>query len=767
MNRILIITALLLFSLTGYAKNWEGKWIVNFDSQSTTNSWFAFRKQVDIDKVPNQAIARIAADSKYWMWINGKQVVFEGSLKRGPNPTDTYYDEVDIAPFLKPGQNTIAILTWYFGKDGFSHISSGKAGLLFDCVSSGLRIVSDKSWVSSRLYAYGTCGEPLPNFRLSESSICYDARKEIPDWMMPDFDDKGMGGVRVFGEAGCYPWNKLHKRSIPLFKDYGLKDYSKQYFHGDTLICELPYNCQLTPYIKVDAPAGKTIGIYTDNYLFYNGAGTGIRAEYITKEGTQEYENLAWVNGHKVYYVLPQGVKVLAAKFRESGYDTEFEGEFSCSDDFLNKLWDKSRRSLYITMRDNFMDCPDRERAQWAGDAVNESMEAYYALSVSSHALVKKWLYETVNWQRPDGSMFAPVPAGNWFDELPGQVLATIGRYGVWNYYLYTGDRQLLKDLYPGIKKYLDLWIPDGKGTMQFREGDWTWGDWGDNRDMKLLFNLWYYIAIQGMEQAAMELGYTEDVQKYQLFLTQFKQSFNHQFWNGKSYRHPEYNERTDDRVQALAVVSGIADTDKYKAILRVLQTEEHASPYMEKYIFEAMMQMGYEVEALARHKKRFSKMVYWPGFTTLFEGWGIGNEGYGGGTVNHGWSGGGLVVCSQYLCGVAPTKPGFEEFHILPQPGNVTQAQAVVPTEKGNISTAFIQDKAGFKMDANIPKGCKALLGVPVRNYREIRINGQLVWKKGKYISGLSFCPMVKPKESRHVVFSCDPGNYTILAIR
>ena len=54
--------------------------------------------------------------------------------------------------------------------------------------------------------------------------------------MMPDFDDKGMGGVRVFGEAGCYPWNKLHKRSIPLFKDYGLKDYSKQYFHGDTLI---------------------------------------------------------------------------------------------------------------------------------------------------------------------------------------------------------------------------------------------------------------------------------------------------------------------------------------------------------------------------------------------------------------------------------------------------------------------------------------------------------------------------------------------------
>lgn len=48
MNRILIITALLLFSLTGYAKNWEGKWIVNFDSQSTTNSWFAFRDRKSV-----------------------------------------------------------------------------------------------------------------------------------------------------------------------------------------------------------------------------------------------------------------------------------------------------------------------------------------------------------------------------------------------------------------------------------------------------------------------------------------------------------------------------------------------------------------------------------------------------------------------------------------------------------------------------------------------------------------------------------------------
>ena len=39
-------------------------------------------------------------------------------------------------------------------------------------------------------------------------------------------------------------------------------------------------------------------------------------------------------------------------------------------------MWEKSQRTLYITMRDTYMDCPDRERAQWWGDEVNESGEA-------------------------------------------------------------------------------------------------------------------------------------------------------------------------------------------------------------------------------------------------------------------------------------------------------------------------------------------------------------------------------------------------------
>ena len=53
------------------------------------------------------------------------------------------------------------------------------------------------------------------------------------------------------------------------------------------------------------------------------------------------------------------GSEVKKVAFRETGYDTEFAGSFACDDPFLNELWKKAARTLYITMRDTYFDCPD------------------------------------------------------------------------------------------------------------------------------------------------------------------------------------------------------------------------------------------------------------------------------------------------------------------------------------------------------------------------------------------------------------------------
>ncbi|MET9969407.1 hypothetical protein ABZZ80_26630, partial [Streptomyces sp. NPDC006356] len=95
----------------------------------------------------------------------------------------------------------------------------------------------------------------------------------------------------------------------------------------------------MTPFLKVDAPAGAVIGIQTDHYD--DGAGLvgiepgtqyNMRATYVCAGGVQEFEPLAWMSGTAVRYTIPAGVTILELKYRESGYDTDFAGSFSSSD---------------------------------------------------------------------------------------------------------------------------------------------------------------------------------------------------------------------------------------------------------------------------------------------------------------------------------------------------------------------------------------------------------------------------------------------------
>ena len=113
-------------------------------------------------------------------------VVFEGGLKRGPAPGATYYDQVDIAPYLEKGENIIALLVWHFGKNGFSHVNSGTAALLFCAQGANLSIVSDKSWQCSVYRAYQNTEAPFPNYRLSERNAVWKigspSHSDVEEW---------------------------------------------------------------------------------------------------------------------------------------------------------------------------------------------------------------------------------------------------------------------------------------------------------------------------------------------------------------------------------------------------------------------------------------------------------------------------------------------------------------------------------------------------------------------------------------------------------
>src|SRR5512133_2207075 len=119
MKKVQFLLTVCIFSFCSslLAQSKQADWIWQ-KTDGPANTWMAFRKGINLDKQPKSALATIAVDSKYWLWVNGEMVIFEGGLKRGPNRLDTYCDEVDLAKYLKKGNNTIAVLVWFWGKGG-------------------------------------------------------------------------------------------------------------------------------------------------------------------------------------------------------------------------------------------------------------------------------------------------------------------------------------------------------------------------------------------------------------------------------------------------------------------------------------------------------------------------------------------------------------------------------------------------------------------------------------------------------------------------
>lgn len=779
-------------SKDGY--DWKGKWIW-CDDEAQVGQWVSLRKNFSLMTVPHQVMARISVDSKYWMWINGKMVLFEGGVKTGENKTDMYYDYEDIASYLQVGLNTIAVLAVYFGKSSYGFKDSGQPGFFFDAefpensLTVGMRLVSDSSWKAIKHPAYETVtsGDPNPwngvipkpgdvaNYRLSEPSIQYNARKEIKGWEMPEFYDMAWSSAKEIAQAGQAPYNGMIRRPIPQLKVEEIVKFTKDGRDGTRIWKEevadasqnILYtirnrtNIQGTPYLKIDAKEeeGKKIVIWTDAWYDINGV--SVSHNYITKSGLQEWEAYGWMNGWDVYFEVPKDIKVVELGFRPSSYDTKAKGRFQTDDSQINRLYQMCYDTLLVTMRDTYMDCPTRERAQWWGDAVNEMQMACYAMDENAALLYKKTLNQTIHWTNEDGVL--PTTASNpkdWF-ELPMQNLA--GVHSFWQYYMYTGDQQPLKEGYDILLQYLKKWKLQQNGLVEHRfvEGVWDWMDWGENADAPVIENAWYYIAAKNMLCVAKELKKAqEDVDWLERRMSGIKHAFKPVFWKEecKAYYAQTDNQQPDDRANALAVYAGLADQREYEDIKTVLMTVKNASPYMEKYVLEALYMMGYDKDAMNRTKERFGKMLDY-GYPTLWEFWNPEQ-----GTKNHAWAGASLSMNYLFHIGIKPLTPAYNTFRVRPQMATLKEIQAMVPTPNGKIVANIYKNVDDtVKLSVCIPEKCKnAEICIPrCPGYEtEVYLSNVCIYQKGK-ASLQNDSVKYKTEDACYIIFVAVSGIY------
>jgi len=718
------------------------------------DSYVALRKTFTLDSA-TAATAYISAESKYFMWVNGELTVYDGSAKRGPTPYDSYFDTVTVEN-LKAGENTLAFLVPYNGRSGDSSIDGmialgegeTQGGFLFEMKAGDKTVKSDSTWKVKQLKEYKsriTLGAQYPSYpqssMLAERNVYYDARESSGDFTAKSFDDSSWDNATPVAKAGSLPFGDLYRSVTPLIKfgeitqAEGAEEFlNKKLTENTTIRVKLPKNMQYSPYFELTAPAGKKITYYSDTFRIGTTNEYSFKDTYVTREGAQTFESYPWRSGSEIIIEAEAGVTFTKIGYRPSGYDTERAGKFQSSDEELNKLWQMCANTVDICMRDTYMDCPERERGPYMGDATNQVDIANYAFSTSAQLLTKKMILSAIAWTGKDNLIPSRAPSVKP-SEIPGQSLAF--STAVYNYYLNSGDAETVKQYYSVLINYLKVWNMKANGMPENRGGEWPWTDWGTGADGELLQVLWYYYSLTVAKAMATDFEKTADYSFIDGRLKSISDNFDGLDKKADGYRS---GDTVDDRANALAVLTGLAKKSDYPLVKSVLNTVYAASPYMERFVLEALCKMGEYETALNRIKTRYGAMInsqdttVWELFTR--------DEG----TNNHGWSAGPLFIASSQFAGVKPTSAGYESYEIKPE--NLFDNLAVtVSTVKGEIKVSYRKSAQGTAFTVNAVEG-DCTLKIPVSF-------GNTVTGKGISVTEV--------KDGYHVIKLSQAGEYQI----
>ena len=592
------------------------------------NDWVSVRNKLSY--VSGNVRLNISAETRYFLYVNGKAAVHDGGLF-APDTESAYVDTVDITPMLGVGENVIEILCWHYGNGGRNNVTKPRGYVIYESDDCQLFSGDHTECVRDVRFFESTEGDQ-PSYLYGGYNICFDARKECGEY-----------GAAVVVEGAM----RYFKRPTPMLKSniFPSAEFTRS---GDKYTVSLSYATHVLPSFTVEAAGGEVIDIRGNNYVTPGGPGdhygryNGHRCTYVCKAGKNEFTSYDWIGCEKVIFTVPESVKVESLGYVESVYDTDAVGIMETDDHLLNRLLKKCVRTLKFCMRDNFMDCPDRERGQWIGDVSVQAHQVFYTLDENAAKLLKKAINDFITLRKGD-RLVGNVPGEN-FSELPSQSLNAISRLGmISEYYQATADKDVLKLAFEPSVRYLMLWKADDDGVILSRTGDWAWIDHLYNIDKTVCEICWYYSAICFMLDVAEQLGDS----RFNGFLSERKaaieKTFNGRYWKGKYYASGDV---VDDRANALAVLVGLADSKKYIYVRDVLISVFSSSTYMEGYAIDALCLMGYKELAYKRLMSRYYNLTVNES-STLWEDF------YILGTKNHAWTGAPLTTVYRWFLGL------------------------------------------------------------------------------------------------------------------
>lgn len=477
---------------------WTAKWIgtgylsdgeTNVAKTSGRNPKTGFfdspwlRKTFELKSAPAKAQLFVASCGYCDVFVNGEKVDKDSVL--APNVSDhkyrARYITYDVAPFLKEGKNVIAL--WLGAGWGvFGEYAADNDRPLTPIVmaqtdiiaadGAKTRVVTDSSWKISPSFISTSGNWTFGNF----GGEHVDAALENPNWNKVDFDDSAWKTATEFAPklevtAQATPINVLTApiRPVSIEKkgdgvwrvDMGVNfaGWTRVKLHGkpnSTVKFDYSERSQetktfnLSSSITLDA---KGDGVFQNRFNYSSG-------RWITISGLDEEPKLDDIVGWNIR--------------------TNYENAATCetSDDLQNWIYNTGRWTYEnLSIGGYVVDCPQRERMGYGGDAHATSESGMYSYGLE--AFYYKWLQDWRDCQKdyPDGWLPNTAPT-YWGGGGPswGGIVITLP----YTYYLQYGDKRILEENFAMIEKWLGFLESNVKDGLLQKYGDeWKFlGDW-------------------------------------------------------------------------------------------------------------------------------------------------------------------------------------------------------------------------------------------------------------------------------------------------
>lgn len=406
--------------------------------------------------------------------------------------------------------------------------------------------------------------------------------------------------------------------------------------------------------------------------------------------------------------------KIYEISVLKSSFPVAQTGSFWCSDESLNRIWEISKNSLRLCMEDVFVDCPSFEQAYWIGDANVTALFQYYVYGNAD--IVKRSLIMAGRSLHRSKLPECHVPAGVSF------VLSTwalLWARAASDYYLYTGDQEFERQIYPDVKKTLDEFLRYINTDGLLEIDAWNMLDWSDMdtpyHGVVTHLNGFLTQMLRATADMARRNGDSETGERYLRAAQDISQAINLHLWNSdrQAYvdcaRDGEKSGVISLLTQAVLLISDCVPGHRKEAVLHLFDDErgdliDFGTPFACFFLYEVMASRNQYQELVADIKRRWNVMLAY-GATTCWETFvGFYKERLTR-SYCHAWSAVPCYMFGRYVLGVTPTAPSFSKVKIEPHICGLQSAIGTVPTPHGIISVSWKEVNGKIVLEYDVPE--------------------------------------------------------------